>query len=292
MVDASLRQLSLGAAALGIVMMVPVVPAHAAPPNGGEDVTGKTLYLAPNARLRYGKSLLSRVYSNSASTLELKGDGVCTTFNCPVCHNNISLFARRVRLDIDRPASGTIFAERTLRLGDDGDDVRRVQEALVQKGYKLTLDGKFGPAMQDAVRDFQRSQGLTVDGDVGPQVYGKLEVRALVAGSDKPGGFKEKLAEKKAEIIDKAKELKTKLDPDKREKSAGLASIARTLRRGDEGADVRALQDALNNRGFKLVVDGNYGSGTQAAVREFQRKEGLSADGSVGPATLARLGAS
>ena len=62
-----------------------------------------------------------------------------------------------------------------------------------------------------------------------------------------------------------------------------------TLREGDQGDDVRTLQDAMNALGYNLVVDGNYGSGTVAAVENFQRKEGIGVDGSVGPKTRARL---
>jgi N-acetyl-anhydromuramyl-L-alanine amidase AmpD len=58
------------------------------------------------------------------------------------------------------------------------------------------------------------------------------------------------------------------------------------------GDDVRALQAGLN-RVFPsyshLTVDGSYGPGTAAVVREFQQRSGLSADGVVGPATRSAL---
>lgn len=59
----------------------------------------------------------------------------------------------------------------------------------------------------------------------------------------------------------------------------------RILRRGDKGDDVKALQELLNKIGYDLTVDGDYGRGTQNAVRDFQRKNGLSADGNFGPQT-------
>ena len=69
-------------------------------------------------------------------------------------------------------------------------------------------------------------------------------------------------------------------------------AITRTLRRGDSGEEVRALQDALNRAGANVVVDGNYGRGTVSAVEDFQRRRGLNADGSAGPRTLEALGLS
>ena len=59
-----------------------------------------------------------------------------------------------------------------------------------------------------------------------------------------------------------------------------------------QGDDVRALQQALANKGFSPgSIDGVFGAATDAAVRAFQRSEGdLLVDGQAGPRTLARLG--
>ncbi|MGO1120771.1 chitosanase [Rhodovibrionaceae bacterium A322] len=56
------------------------------------------------------------------------------------------------------------------------------------------------------------------------------------------------------------------------------------------GGDVTALQNALRQAGLALDNDGVFGSGTQAAVIQYQRGQGLTADGIVGPATRAQLG--
>lgn len=50
-----------------------------------------------------------------------------------------------------------------------GEDVRAVQEALIQRGFDIDADGIFGPLTDAAVTAFQASQGLTVDGVVGSQ---------------------------------------------------------------------------------------------------------------------------
>ncbi len=62
------------------------------------------------------------------------------------------------------------------------------------------------------------------------------------------------------------------------------------VQRGSKGRWVAALQEALNAAGYDLDVDGDFGSGTEAAVRGFQRDSGLSVDGVVGPNTWAQLG--
>jgi Putative peptidoglycan binding domain len=67
----------------------------------------------------------------------------------------------------------------------------------------------------------------------------------------------------------------------------------KSIRPGDKGADVIKIQQALIAKGASLAkgADGNFGSGTDRAVREFQRKEGISpADGFVGRATCSKMG--
>ena len=62
-------------------------------------------------------------------------------------------------------------------------------------------------------------------------------------------------------------------------------------KRGASGATVTEIQTRLKAWGYyDGAVDGVYGSRTEAAVRYFQRKNGLSVDGQVGSATLAALG--
>lgn len=58
---------------------------------------------------------------------------------------------------------------------------------------------------------------------------------------------------------------------------------------GSQGEEVRKLQNALNSAGYGLSTDGIYGSKTQAAVRDYQSKNGLAVDGIAGTNTLGKL---
>lgn len=75
-----------------------------------------------------------------------------------------------------------------------------------------------------------------------------------------------------------------------------VSEISETLRYGSEGNGVRALQYALNSLGYGNAgtssVDGSFGSGTQNAVKTFQKAMGLSQDGVVGSKTKAKFKAS
>lgn len=60
---------------------------------------------------------------------------------------------------------------------------------------------------------------------------------------------------------------------------------------GSTGEEVKKIQTKLKNWGYyDGSVDGIYGSKTVAAVKKFQKKNGLTADGIAGPKTLAALG--
>lgn len=61
------------------------------------------------------------------------------------------------------------------------------------------------------------------------------------------------------------------------------------LERGDQGAKVRQLQEMLNRNGARLQTDGQLGPKTEAAIRDYQRKNGLATDGIVGPQTQGAL---
>ncbi|MGN1042146.1 MAG: spore cortex-lytic enzyme [Christensenellales bacterium] len=68
---------------------------------------------------------------------------------------------------------------------------------------------------------------------------------------------------------------------------------AATVKQGSTGQTVRTIQTKLKNWGYYTgAVDGIYGAKTTAAVKYFQRKNGLVADGIVGAKTAAAMGIS
>lgn len=71
----------------------------------------------------------------------------------------------------------------------------------------------------------------------------------------------------------------------------------KSLKLGDQGEEVKVLQQMLKLHGYKLSIDGDFGKLTRAAVVQFQSSHvdrngvPLSPDGKVGPKTWGALGA-
>lgn len=61
------------------------------------------------------------------------------------------------------------------------------------------------------------------------------------------------------------------------------------VKRGCVGPEVKTVQELLNRQGYSLDVDGAFGKKTEDAVKDFQTKRGLKADGIVGDKTWAAL---
>ncbi len=74
--------------------------------------------------------------------------------------------------------------------------------------------------------------------------------------------------------------------------SISITSPALALSKiGSRGTEVRNIQTRLKNWGYYFyTVDGIYGWRTAEAVKRFQRKHGLTADGIAGPRTLEKIG--
>jgi hypothetical protein len=66
--------------------------------------------------------------------------------------------------------TSTVPEDVTLKSGDSGDEVKRLQEALASLGYDVgEADGVFGAATEEAVKKFQADSGIGADGVAGPQ---------------------------------------------------------------------------------------------------------------------------
>src|SRR5699024_5905758 len=85
-------------------------------------------------------------------------------------------------------SSGQLVYKRALRLGLSGRDVNDLQEALKSLGYLVinkTTD-YFGTMTQKALMNFQRANGLAVDGSFGPASHRKMN--SLLGGKGNSGG--------------------------------------------------------------------------------------------------------
>ncbi len=147
-----------------------------------------------------------------------------------------------------------------LRRGSSGPAVAQLQAALIGLGFKPgPVDGVFGRVTEGALKAFQKSRKIYVDGIYGPQSRGAL--RTALAGSS----------------------------PAPAPAPSGSAPAA-NLRLGSRGASVKQLQAALAKVGYSPgPIDGIFGRQTQAALTRFQSRYGLIADGTYGPQSRAGL---
>lgn len=98
-------------------------------------------------------------------------------FDCP---GNVRKAQRQQILDRAQQflggatTSAPAWPGRYLRLGKPymtGEDVHALQARLAKRGWRITVDGVFGPQTDQVIRAFQAEKGLTVDGIVGPVTW-------------------------------------------------------------------------------------------------------------------------
>ncbi len=157
----------------------------------------------------------------------------------------------------------------TLRPGMKGEAVAKMQEALITLKYlKGPADGIFGTKTENAVRKFQRDNGLKVDGLAGTKTLTLLY--------------------KKAAEAEAAASSSSSSGSSSGSSSSGVFSgNYSTLKQGMKGTRVKILQRALKTlKYYKKTVDGKFGSATKKAVRSFQKAADLKVDGKAGKKTL------
>ena len=153
----------------------------------------------------------------------------------------------------------------TVKRNSQGEDAKTVQKRLKELGYyKGNIDGKFGSNSVNALKKFQTANGLEADGAAGQATYSVLFAVQALPSDATPTPVP-------------AADVTPAIGYD-------------TLRPGDGGDAVALMQERLIVLGYLSgTADGNYGDGTKAAVRAFQKANGLTVDGSAGPQTLAVL---
>ena len=219
----------------------------------------------------------------------------------------------------------------SLRMGDSGSAVKDLQTKLKKLGYyDGTVDSTFGSGTYAAVKAFQKKYNLTADGVAGSETLKKLDSAYKNADSDKDDGSLRKGAtgsavknlqtklkklgfynasidgdygdttvaavkafQKKynltADGVAGSETLK-KLDSAYKNADSNTSTDDDSLRKGATGTAVKTLQTNLKKLGFYTAyVDGSFGSTTESAVKAFQKKYGLTADGVAGSATLKKI---
>ena len=61
-----------------------------------------------------------------------------------------------------------------IKRGSKCEAVKKLQQILNAKGYKLSVDGDFGPATEAAVKAYQGANHLEADGEVGEKTWASL----------------------------------------------------------------------------------------------------------------------
>lgn len=146
-----------------------------------------------------------------------------------------------------------------LTMGSGGAAVTHVQQRLNVWGYNVGRpDGDYGKITFNQVKNFQRNQGLPVDGKVGNQTLTALN--------------------------------RTPAPPPAATTLDALRSGKAQLISGSQGAAVEHVQERLKVWGYNIGrSDGDYGVKTTEAVKQFQQARGIQANGRVGQQTLTAL---
>jgi len=74
-----------------------------------------------------------------------------------------------------------LVLDKNYKKGSKGEKVRLIQEWLCLHGFHIYVDGDFGPATDFAVRQFQRREGLKIDGIVGRETFARLILPMTIA---------------------------------------------------------------------------------------------------------------
>ena len=204
--------------------------------------------------------------------------------------------------------------------GDTGDDIISIQERLYQLGYladRNLVTGKFGEKTKEAVIKLQEVNKLTPDGMVGRATYNliysdevaanfltygehsdvvlKCQQRLFNLGymtSSPDGSYGDdtyyaikNFQRKNALVVDGY------LGPETREVLMSDRALPNGLGLGDQNEQVTKVQQLLVKYGYlsSKRATGYFGEITQKAVKNFQKRNGLKADGMVGAKTLAKL---
>lgn len=142
-----------------------------------------------------------------------------------------------------------------LQVGSKGEQVKQVQKVVGAH----PVDGIYGLKTEAAVKKWQADNDLYVDGIIGPSSW--------------------------QHIVDGTAELSAGAEPPRAEgPDVGNGYPGTPIKRGSRGSDARKVQLVVG-----ATPDGWFGPATERRVKAWQRKNGLVADGIVGPKTWAKM---
>ena len=172
----------------------------------------------------------------------------------------------------------------TLCHGMQGEEVRELQQALIDLGYlKGTADGIFGNKTEIAVRKFQKKNKLSADGLAGTKTRQLIMGKAAGKASSAAGTAQANASAASSSSSSSSSSASSA-------SSQGFSGNYSSLRIGSSGSRVVTLQKALISLNYLSgSADGQFGKKTLSAVMEFQRVNKLSADGVAGKKTLTAL---
>jgi len=175
---------------------------------------------------------------------------------------------------------------RELTTGDEGDDVKRLQESLQNLGYyQGKISGNYLEGTTSAIQSFQEKNGLKGTGTADVKTQ-QLLFSASALSKDAPEATGS--PDPNSDLGD-TNDVVIAADGD----ADGITQdteYTKKLTRGAKGDQVKLVQQRLTDLGFfDGPISGNYMNQTMAAVKSFQTHNGLTADGITGEDTWAVL---
>ncbi|AFZ25600.1 putative peptidoglycan-binding domain-containing protein [Cylindrospermum stagnale PCC 7417] len=192
---------------------------------------------------------------------------------------------------------GAVSSALALERGDQGPSVRNLQQKLKSAGfYQAPVTQVYDFSTEDAVRRFQKAAGLPVDGIVQTTTLQKLDnwrTTPTTTPAKKTSTASPQI-NKTSTATTPAKKASTVSTQTNKISTANSSTRNRRnsnfLTKGDEGENIRVLQERLRIAGFYYGnATGIFGPITEEAVKRFQTAYKLDPDGVVGPATLNKL---
>ncbi|MFA6339105.1 MAG: peptidoglycan-binding protein [Candidatus Paceibacterota bacterium] len=142
--------------------------------------------------------------------------------------------------------------EKNLYPGSEGEGVKNLQNFLNENGANLKVDGIYGQATAQAVKDYQAAN---------PQILKN-------AGIENPTGNWGQASRDYAN--NEIKSLNDLQSSSNQSKFQDVSPFTNNLSTGSTGSDVKNLQHYLNENGANIKEDGVYGSATAQAVKDYQ----------------------